>query len=433
MLRPQDTATRERKSLDGLWRFAFDAEGVGRAAEWWNGPLPNAHEVAVPASYNDLFADPAARDHVGDVWYQTIVRVPAGLAGRADRPALRRRDASGGRVGERARRSPSTRAATRRSRPTSAEHVAAGEQVRVTAVVNNELSWQSIPPGFVEETEDGKHLQYYHDFFNYAGLHRSVWLYSTPVAHVSDVTVVTGLDGSAARSSTAWRPMGADGREVRVALRDAEGAEVARAAGASGVLTVADAHPWRPGEGYLYELAAELVDGDAVVDSYPVAGGHPHRGGPRHGVPDQRRAVLLHRLRPARGHPGPGQGSRRRVARARLRADGVDRRELVPDVALPVRGGGARLRRPARHRGDRRDRRGRAEHRPGGRASSAARATRRSPRRRSTTRPARSTPRRSASWWPATRTIRASCCGASPTSRNPIPRARATTSSRSSR
>ena len=81
MLRPQDTATRERKSLDGLWRFAFDAEGVGRAAEWWNGPLPNPHEVAVPASYNDLFADPAARDHVGDVWYQTIVRVPAGWQG----------------------------------------------------------------------------------------------------------------------------------------------------------------------------------------------------------------------------------------------------------------------------------------------------------------------------------------------------------------
>jgi beta-glucuronidase len=30
MLRPQDTATRERKSLDGLWQFALDADGVGR-------------------------------------------------------------------------------------------------------------------------------------------------------------------------------------------------------------------------------------------------------------------------------------------------------------------------------------------------------------------------------------------------------------------
>ena len=253
MLRPQDTATRERKSLDGLWRFAFDAEGVGRAAEWWNGPLPNPHEVAVPASYNDLFADPAARDHVGDVWYQTLVRVPAGWQG--ERIVLRF-DAATHRavvwVNE-------TQVAEHEGGYTPfeadvSEHVVPGEQVRVTAVVNNELSWQSIPPGFVEETEDGKRIQYYHDFFNYAGLHRSVWLYSTPVAHVSDVTVVTGLDGSRGTVEYRVETMSADGREVRVALRDAEGAEVARAAGSSGVLTVADAHPWKPGEGYLYEL-----------------------------------------------------------------------------------------------------------------------------------------------------------------------------------
>ena len=39
MLRPKDTATRERKSLDGLWRFAFDADGVGRDEQWWSGAL----------------------------------------------------------------------------------------------------------------------------------------------------------------------------------------------------------------------------------------------------------------------------------------------------------------------------------------------------------------------------------------------------------
>ena len=30
MLRPQDTGTRERKSLNGLWQFALDPDGVGR-------------------------------------------------------------------------------------------------------------------------------------------------------------------------------------------------------------------------------------------------------------------------------------------------------------------------------------------------------------------------------------------------------------------
>ena len=65
------------------------------------------------------------------------------------------------------------------------EHVRAGEEARVTVVVNNELSWTSIPPGYVQELDDGRRAQqYFHDFFNYAGLHRSVWLHTTPRVHV---------------------------------------------------------------------------------------------------------------------------------------------------------------------------------------------------------------------------------------------------------
>ena len=82
MLRPRDTATRERKSLDGLWRFRLDAAGEGRSARWFSGPLPDAREMAVPASFNDIAADPAVRDYFGDVWYQTTVRVPRGWDGQ---------------------------------------------------------------------------------------------------------------------------------------------------------------------------------------------------------------------------------------------------------------------------------------------------------------------------------------------------------------
>ena len=166
-----------------------------------------------------------------------IVRVPRGLGRRAHRPALRRRDAPRGRVGERRRRSPSTRAATRRSRPTSPMYVEPGRGTAITVVVNNELNWQSIPPGFVEETPDGTRQQYFHDFFNYAGLHRSVWLYTTPGrAHQR-----RHRRHRAGRRDGHVSIRGGDDRRrrlrVRVALRDAEGAEVARADGGSG-----DAH-----------------------------------------------------------------------------------------------------------------------------------------------------------------------------------------------
>ena len=38
--------------------------------------------MAVPASYNDLVTEAAEREHVGDVWYQRDVWIPATWEGR---------------------------------------------------------------------------------------------------------------------------------------------------------------------------------------------------------------------------------------------------------------------------------------------------------------------------------------------------------------
>jgi beta-glucuronidase len=267
MLRPQDSPTRERKKLDGLWRFALDASGVGREAGWWQGALPDARDIPVPASYNDLFADAAVRDHVGDAWYQTTVRVPRGWTGQR---VVLRFDAATHRavvwvddvevVAHEGGYTPFEADVT--------AHVRPGEAVRITVVVDNRLTWQSIPPGVVTEGPTGAKQTYFHDFFNYAGLHRSVWLYSTPTVHVDDITVVPGLEGTT--GAVGYRVGTSGAGRVRTVLLDAEGAEVAAADGADGVLTVLDVHPWRPGEGYLYDLRVELTDGEAVVDSYTL-------------------------------------------------------------------------------------------------------------------------------------------------------------------
>ena len=118
MLRPQDTATRERKNLDGLWQFALDGGRAGRTGRWFDDALPAAREMAVPASYNDIAVDAAVRDHVGPVWYQRTVWVPRGWTGR--RIVLHLESATHrATVWVTARRSCPTRAATRPSRPTS--------------------------------------------------------------------------------------------------------------------------------------------------------------------------------------------------------------------------------------------------------------------------------------------------------------------------
>jgi beta-glucuronidase len=146
MLAPRDTPTRERKSLDGLWRFALDPDGTGRARGWADGLPPEAREMPVPASYNDIFPDPDVHDHVGEVWYETAVRVPAGWADQ--RIVLRFGSAT-------------HRAAVWVDGEKVVEHeggftpfeadvsglLVPGAEHRVTAVVDSVLRWDSIPPG----------------------------------------------------------------------------------------------------------------------------------------------------------------------------------------------------------------------------------------------------------------------------------------------
>jgi beta-glucuronidase len=268
MLRPQDTATRERKPLTGLWRFRLDGAGEGRSAEWFKRPLADAREMAVPASFNDIVADPAVREYFGDVWYQTTVRVPRGWDGQrivlhfesaTHRATVWVNDAEV--VSHEGGYTPFEAEVT--------EHVQAGEEARVTAVVNNSLSFQTIPPGVVEDTSQGRRLRYFHDFFNYAGIHRPVWLYATAHAHLTDITVVTGLEGANGSVEYRAEARDADNAEVRVVLRDADGVEVASGSGAGGTLTVGNVHPWAPGDGYLYDLEVQLAGGDGeLLDSY---------------------------------------------------------------------------------------------------------------------------------------------------------------------
>jgi beta-glucuronidase len=268
MLRPSDTKTRERKSLTGLWQFRLDPDGAGRSAEWFRGPLEDAREMAVPASFNDIAADAAVRDYFGDIWYQTTVRVPRGWDGQrivlhfgsaTHRATVWVNDAEV--VSHEGGYTPFEADVT--------EYVQPGEEARITVVMNNTLTFQSIPPGVIEDTPDGQRQRYWHDFFNYAGIHRPVWLYTTGKAHLTDITIVTYLDGANGSVEYRTEPQHADDADVRVVLRDADGAEVATGTGVNGTLEVRNVHKWAPGDGYLYDLEVQLVDRDGnVLDDY---------------------------------------------------------------------------------------------------------------------------------------------------------------------
>ena len=73
MLYPQRNKYRHLVDLSGFWDFRFDPDDKGMGGNWTNG-FNNRCPIAVPASWNDQFAD--YRDFLGPAWYQLEFTMP---------------------------------------------------------------------------------------------------------------------------------------------------------------------------------------------------------------------------------------------------------------------------------------------------------------------------------------------------------------------
>lgn len=265
LLYPRSTSTRQVSSLDGMWDFRFDPQSEGTAAGWANG-LPDPLRVPVPASFADLFTDKASRDYCGDFWYATRFFVPA--AWQNDRIVVRF-----GSVTHRCTVYCNGQEVARHEGgflPVVADLTAVirpGQENTLVVAANNELNETSIPCGATKVCADGSKLaKPYFDFFNYAGIQRSVQLCCLPQETVEDYTVSCTLHGADAAVHYTVRTNGS--HPVRVSLYDADGNRVASAEGCEGVLQVPDAHLWQVRNAYLYRIVLEIRDGDMVLDSY---------------------------------------------------------------------------------------------------------------------------------------------------------------------
>ena len=290
MLYPEQNEARLKLSLDGTWVFALGScvEDQFDPAK----PLPDAQPIAVPASYNDQNDQTTAlRRHYGWVWYQRKVTLPTFCAGQ--RVVLRFGSVThtanvwlnGQLIAQhKGGFTPFEADVTALLRP--------GETALLTVACDNRVNHSTLPVG----NEDGQ-LAFFgsdnagipsveaakraaapqnrpnFDFFNYAGIHRPVWLYTTPKEYIEDVTVVPTVDGTVqyAVKTTGSAP-------VHVTVLDADGNAVASAEGAEGTITIPEVHLWepRPGTPYLYTLhitcGADVYDQTFGVRSIEVRG-----------------------------------------------------------------------------------------------------------------------------------------------------------------
>ncbi|XP_062342355.1 beta-glucuronidase [Osmerus eperlanus] len=281
MLFPRESSSREIREINGLWNFRADFSlnrNLGFEQAWYKSRLAETGPVIdmpVPASYNDITQDYRLRDFVGWVWYEREVVVPQRwLADEGTRVVLRVGSAhyysvvwvNGVKVTEH----------EGGHLPFEAEisdvvRKEGGVPCRITIAVNNTLTLQTLPPGTIQHMDDrskypaGYFVQSTNfDFFNYAGLHRPVLLYTTPKVYVDDITVLTSFSDNIGLVSYKVSVLGSTNPTVKVTLSDKNGLCVASSTGTSGVLKVVDVSLWWPylmheNPGYLYSMEVHMT------------------------------------------------------------------------------------------------------------------------------------------------------------------------------
>ncbi len=265
MLYPVSTVSRRLSSMDGMWKFCLDEQGDGENKNFSAG-IPGKDLIPVPASFQDFYTEKDVREFAGDVWYEKDVFVPGEWEGK--RIFIRF-----GAATHRAKVFVNGKEITEHeggflpflSDVTDA--VSYDSYNKVIVKVNNELTVTNIPCGETYVLPNGKKMNKpYFDFFNYAGLQRSVHLIALPKEHIFDFDLNYEISGKNAKIIYSVKTTGE--HPVSVSLLDDKGEEVACAKGKSGVIDVENARLWQVGNAYLYHLIIRIMDGDGIIDEY---------------------------------------------------------------------------------------------------------------------------------------------------------------------
>ncbi|XP_045773325.1 beta-glucuronidase isoform X3 [Maniola jurtina] len=284
-LYPQESETRYLRNLDGIWNFRkspVDPE-YGYRNGWYEQDLEKTGAVIpmpVPSSYNDIGEDASLRDHVGLVWYDRRFHVPMWWARTEQRVWLR---------------FSSVHYAAQvwvNSQPVTYHEIGhLPFEVEITGLINyngsnlltvvvdNTLLSDTVPQGTIRDivvgnTKVRQEQTYTFDFFNYAGIHRSVFLYTTPQEYIDDVIVNTDIQGLTGFVVYNVTYKGTSNANCLIQLFDKNGLQVVGANECAGLLEIGNANFWwpylmHPNPGYLYTLKASLIGPlGEIVDTY---------------------------------------------------------------------------------------------------------------------------------------------------------------------
>lgn len=273
MLYPKESRTREIRDLSGIWKFKIDSDNKGLRESWHSKPLTNTIHMPVPASFNDITQNAQIRDHIGYVWYETTFYVPERILaskrviirfGSATHQAI---------VWINGQEIIKHKGGFLPFEADITNHIdKSGNPNLLTVAINNELTWQTLPPGETvscAEVPTLKKQEYHFDFFNYAGIHRPVKLTFRPQIYIDDISVTTNVEKD--KGIINYKISASDKANCKVHLCMNNGEPICSSDGLAGQIKVASPQLWDTNNPYLYKLKVELTnDKGELLDEYEL-------------------------------------------------------------------------------------------------------------------------------------------------------------------
>lgn len=162
-------------------------------------------------------------------------------------------------------------------------HVRFGQENRITVLCDNVLLQTTIPQGKIveQDSDNGKDIvqQYSFDFFNYAGIHRSVHLYTTPKTFIKELIINPTVDDSG-HGLVNFKIITNDNQTsnyAKVTIYDKQNVAVDTQfvdGGMSGEATIRNVNKWwpylmHPEPAYLYTIEVKLsTESEEICDIY---------------------------------------------------------------------------------------------------------------------------------------------------------------------
>ncbi|HTR81341.1 MAG TPA: beta-glucuronidase [Bacteroidota bacterium] len=276
MLYPQSNPYRSELGSPPFWNFKADPQKIGENSGWSGGFVPDA-EIAIPGSWNEQLEEIGLFNYIGSAWCSCSMFIPKTFGG--GRTWLRIGSAdyyakvwvNGEYVGEHS-------GGFLPFEFDITKNVNLGEKNRITILVNNELTAETIPQGISSEdfAQEGRLREETFpparfDFFPYGGIHRPVAIYSTPSNYISGLKVDTSVTGSKGVVRIHASAANSDGMMICCTIADVPGpvAESVVAGGKAEMsIEIERCRFWSPGDPHLYLLHAELIKDGKIVDAY---------------------------------------------------------------------------------------------------------------------------------------------------------------------